>query len=157
MKINVTMETYEYAELCAERICKFWLKDNYNFGAISNIIEDYIDGMDTICNVMDFADNFWVNYSNCQFGSDEIVNFIIDELGVDIDDILEQLELNEEYLDEVDDEDYISKAELFKEWLDENCDNLLELNDYLQEKTEDKGFFKIIYGESKELCSYLVY
>lgn len=148
-KILVEMEDYEFAKLCAERICKIWNKvEKENENMLADIIEYDITGLNEISNIIDFADNFIINYAECQFGAKEIIDFIIKELEINLKDIIEFLNL--------DIKDTNSYFKEFERYLEEN-ENFVELNYFIQERTHHKGKFNIVYGDSHKICSYLRY
>lgn len=152
-KILVEMEDYEFAEACAERLCSFWRIPKENINMLSDIIEYDIEGADKAPSILQYADNF-LNWATCQFGAEEITDFIISELEVDLDELFEHLNLELDSYDYLDDGDGVEKCDVLKAYLEEN-DEFDELNQYLQEKCSNKGHFTIVYGESREVCSYI--
>lgn len=149
-EIRVVMQNWEYADLCAKRLCSFWKIDEKHFGQCSDIVEHYIDGLDEVPSVMKFVDN--LNYRTFCFGAEEVTDFIINELEVDLNGLFAHLNLD---LDSYD--DGIEKCDVLKEYLEDIDINTVDkLNDYIQYNHSNKGDFYLVYGSSHKICSYLI-
>lgn len=162
-KILIDMKKSEFAEICAERICNFYYHKipKEKEAMLADIIEYDIKKFKKLSSIIDYTDNFVLDWAECQFDCKEIAEYIINELKIDLKDIVDFLNLQ---IEDVEFND-LSKTQTtltdlwfieFKRYLIKNKD-FNKLNYFIQEKMQDKGRFTIIYSENGGVCSYRRY
>lgn len=151
--VLIKMDLSEYADLIADRICSMWCQNDYQYHAqIVDMIEDIFGyGEDVeVGSVMEVADNFWINGGGHYFSPEDIVSGF-KENNLDIGHICDHLGLEVETSeDEYIEEDYEKALVNYLA----NEENFYELNEWLQDNYPH-GLFRVVYGESQEVCAYV--